>query len=78
MCKRFQSGIFCNLSIFILFRKFYNRIVKVYKKTSPSKDLTSIHKRREFDVSRVLSSVTEVVSIQVGGGRVSLSSYELL
>ncbi|CAH3040459.1 unnamed protein product [Porites lobata] len=29
--------------------------------------------REEFDVSRVYSSVTEAVFIQVGGGRVSLS-----
>ena len=38
---------------------------------SPSKVLTSFHQRREFDVSRVQSSVTEAVFIEVGGGRVS-------
>ena len=40
---------------------------------SPSKVLTSFHQRREFDVSRGESSVTETVFIEVGGGRVSFT-----
>ena len=45
--------------------------MKVYKQASPSKGLTSFHKRKEFDVSPLSSSVTEAVFIQVGGGHIS-------
>ena len=45
---------------------------------SLSEILTCFHKQREFNIGCVSSSVMEAVFIQVGVGRVTLSSYVLL
>ena len=49
--------------------------MKVYNQASLSDVFNKFSQAKRVGVSRVLSSVTEAVFIQVGGGRVSLSRW---